>query len=673
MKKAVILLVVFFTSQLCFAQLTQAEIEKKMKEAQNEIEKLKNDPKYKDIMKNMPNMDSAMKKMPKDIVNNIPANTLRNPGSYQLPQKNSVLLNSIPKKNLSRQELINFLVALHSALEKKLPPAKVQAAQATIANLNKNATKIALAGSLAWYKNAPAESVLLVTYAASLSPDDNTLNNCGAILNLCGLEDKAIPILKYALAHQPESSTLLNNIGQAYAGLGQIDTATYYLMGCIKRSDTHPEACATEAYIEYQKGNIEKAIQLAEQAIKGGYSTTIAKFYKRIKKDGSFLPLLENNLDPTEKYFEMADWKFPPLCRSWQEIENVYPQKQAFIKKIDGLLKQFEQEAKAGGVPEFNNTHDILVWSLSQKINTDPLANVAQALKDGFMDFYSEATKEAYMEWLNKFSKSDLDEGNEEIAFGEKWGPILQHASGSNLERLIIDECKEKKAMDDRYFAARADMTIKYRDKRWEEDIRFYNNMVFLTQFTAPNEKTFKSECTVYASSILNKFKIYAGDADKSCNPASKPNCGDYDPGKPDNNGNPKFTEANCPINLEIPFGVGKMSINCTRFELEMGEGIILNFEKKFNTRESTVAIGIGIVAFIPGIPGAGGSPLETHVKEQLYIKFDKDNQPSDIGMLWETELEVKGLADPDIKIGYTIGINSGYNFQEGPLKGILN
>ncbi|MFI5133087.1 MAG: tetratricopeptide repeat protein [Chitinophagales bacterium] len=672
MKKTFFLFIFFLTAPFIWAQPTQAEIDKMLKKAQLEIDKMKNDPKNKDLINNMPDMDSLLKSMSNEALSNIPKNVITDPTSFKLPARNDKLLNTIPRKNLSRQELINFLVALHSALEKKLPLIKVQAAQAIINKLNKDAAKIALAGSLAWYKSAPAEAVLLVTYAASISPDDNTLNNCGAILNLCGLEEKAIPVLKYALVNQPENSTLLNNIGQAYAGLGLIDTAIYYLRGCITRSSTHPEACATVAYIEAQKGNIEKAKQMAEQAIKGGYGTTIVQFYKKINKDANLLPLLEDKINPNEQYFEMGDWKFPPLCHSWQEMENVYPKRQAFVKKADELIKHFQEVIGAGAVPEFKNTREILVWSLSQKINTCPMAKPAQALEDAFMDLYADGKQEAYMEWLNKFTTSDFDQAKDEIAFSQKWGELLQHA-GSNIEPLLVQECKEKKAMEDKHLANRAGFTAQYRDQRWQKDIQFYNNMVFLSQFTAPNEQTFKSVCAAYAIMILNDFKIYAGDADKSCTPTNKPNCGDYDPAKAENSGKPVFTEANCPIDMEIPFGVGKMSVNCSRYELEMGEGVILNFEKKFNTRESTVAIGIGIASFIPGIHGAEHSPLEVHVKEQLYIKFDKDNQPSDLGMLWETELEVKGLANPDIKTGYTIGINSGYNFQEGPLKGILN
>ena len=138
----------------------------------------------------------------------------------------------LPKRKISQQELITFLTAINTELKKKLPVEKVSAAQKIITALKGDPEKSAITGVAAWYQNAPSDALLLLTYAASKSPDDNTLNNCGAIFNLCGLEDKAIPVLKYVLANQPDNSTVLNNIGQAYAGLGELDTAMHYLMAC---------------------------------------------------------------------------------------------------------------------------------------------------------------------------------------------------------------------------------------------------------------------------------------------------------------------------------------------------------------------------------------------------------------------------------------------------------
>ena len=103
--------------------------------------------------------------------------------------------------------------------------------------------------------------------------------------------------------------------------------------------------------------------------------------------------------------------------------------------------------------------------------------------------------------------------------------------------------------------------------------------------------------------------------------------------------------------------------LNCERFEIEGGEGIILNYKKDFITRESTVAIGIGEMTRIPGI--------EYGVKAQLYITFDKNNQPTDAGVLSEASLYVTGVTKHELETGYKLGINSGFNHEAGALKGI--
>ena len=148
-----------------------------------------------------------------------------------------------------------------------------------------------------------------------------------------------------------------------------------------------------------------------------------------------------------------------------------------------------------------------------------------------------------------------------------------------------------------------------------------------------------------------------------NCNPKNKPDCSKSDPAKEKNDNTPVFDQAKCPIDIELPFVAGKIMLNCERFEIEGGEGIILNYKKDFITRESTVAIGIGEMIRIPGI--------EFGVKTQLYIKFDRNNQPIDGGGLTEAEFDVRGLANPDIKTGFTLGINSAFNHEAGALKGL--
>jgi hypothetical protein len=202
----------------------------------------------------------------------------------------------------------------------------------------------------------------------------------------------------------------------------------------------------------------------------------------------------------------------------------------------------------------------------------------------------------------------------------------------------------------------------RYKNFILETDIENYNNMVYLTTMTAPSENVFKSECAADATFLLNNFSLFVLD---NCNPKNKRNCAIPNPAKEQDDNSPVFNQANCPINLEIPFGAGTVSLNCARFKIEGGQGLLLGYEKNFITRESTVAIGVGIGGHIPCV--------DFGVKGQLYIKFDKDNQPTDTGLLAEAGIDVQGLTKPDMSTGVTLGINSGFNYQPGALSGFLN
>ena len=58
MKKISVLVCIFLYSFVPLFSQTQAEIDKMIKDAQDEIEKMKKDPATKDLLKDVPNLDS---------------------------------------------------------------------------------------------------------------------------------------------------------------------------------------------------------------------------------------------------------------------------------------------------------------------------------------------------------------------------------------------------------------------------------------------------------------------------------------------------------------------------------------------------------------------------------------------------------------------------------------
>ena len=127
-KNSIILFVFSLLAQFISAQPTQAEIDKMIKDAKAESEKLKKDPKTAEMSKNLPKMDSLMKNMQKGNTQAALKNIKTGSVSTTLPVRNNKLLGSLPKRNLIRQELVSFLTLLYSDLQKKLPADKVKSA-----------------------------------------------------------------------------------------------------------------------------------------------------------------------------------------------------------------------------------------------------------------------------------------------------------------------------------------------------------------------------------------------------------------------------------------------------------------------------------------------------------------------------------------------------------------
>jgi len=688
-----------------------------IKEMEDELIKLK---------KQLSVLENTLKnlgKMPSTVQKQFDEDNDTNDGSpSKIPPEKKALLAALPKNNFSKPELSSYLITLHNNLKKKIPVAKVTEVQKIITQLENDASKIAFSGVAAWYNKAPSAAVLLMTYAASKSPDnDNTLNNCAAILNLCGLEEKAIPILKYILVKHPDNSTVLNNLGQAYTGLGDKKTAMTYLISCIRKSPTHPEANATAAKIEESNGNKEKALEYTVQSLKGAYSQERAEFFNNAstalieRVNGNISKAMEyaeqpmyvsyssergdyftnattsfiDDADYNEKaidytetviretdsekrtdfsgisqngckinilfdvksfskhqYFDIASLSIPPNCRNWEECETVYPAQQAFKEKIETLTKKFEKIAQQNlGVQNFNN------WGKS------PFEAAALFKKGVIGDCYVERVFELANELQEKLAKFTEQIKTEQIALFEKYDKLRnscpENGKAACLDKLMYQECLEKKQLDNKYFAGLSDIGDEFRKKSYTEDVGHYNSMVYLEAMSSPSDQYLTGISAAYTGSLLNKFSTYV--ISSQCYPDYKPDCAQYDPAKKSNPGSPDFKDPQCPINITVPFGVGEVSLNCKSFGIEVGQGVKFGYEKNFITRESTLSMGVGIDTDIPGI-------AEAKAVEKVYVKFDKDNQPVDVGLSVEASVGIKGQP-PIVGAGYTIGVNSGFNY----------
>lgn len=233
-----------------------------------------------------------------------------------------------------------------------------------------------------------------------------------------------------------------------------------------------------------------------------------------------------------------------------------------------------------------------------------------------------------------------------------------ENGKSACLDRLKYKHCQEREAFDNKKFGLLANISEDYTKKNYTEDVGYYNNLVYLEAVSSVNEKVLASTCGAYAIFLLGNFQTYVMSTE--CNPISKPYCEQYNPANSQNPNSPAFKDAQCPINLKIPMGAIKVSLSCKKFGIEAGQGVKFGYEKDFITRESTLSMGVGVDADIPGI-------LDAKAKEKVYIKFDANNQPIDVGLSVEASVGIKGTP-PIASAGYTMGVNSGFNYSGSSL-----
>ena len=233
-----------------------------------------------------------------------------------VPQKDAARINSLPKKILTEAELLVFIKNVHAGVE-KIIPAEEKKAALDIYNETKaqykSAEIVGNAASGCWMLGHWEKALFLMGKACmdSIADADN-LNNYAAFLINTGAEQAALPILEYLNSKYPDNSTIQNNIGQAWFGLGETDKAKKCLDSATNLYPNHSMANSTLSKLSLSHGDTINSIAFLKASLKESYDPEKEQELLKVGYEIKFADMPPLNYPMKNDPFGLI-----PLIKSW--------------------------------------------------------------------------------------------------------------------------------------------------------------------------------------------------------------------------------------------------------------------------------------------------------------------------------------------------------------------
>jgi tetratricopeptide (TPR) repeat protein len=319
---------------------TQKEVDQMMKE----IEQLMNDPETKKAMEEQGVKMPDLKALPKFTDKEYADAELES--QRKVPAKDVKRIAAISKQPLSDAALKSHLTATHAKVQQAMRPALLSwiksksdsmsiqyGSGATLAQIALNCYIIGL------YETA----VFLMGKVVLANPADPThLNNYAAMLNTGGGEHLALPILQTLNAKYRGDYTIVNNIGQAWYGLGDLQMAGKYIDSAIRLYPRNPQALHTKSKIEAEKGNKEAAKKALKQSLEEAFTEQKEYELRQLITASDEQPQVRWTMNAPKDAFGLGNFIAPPFPMSIEESKVLEPQWESFKEKCKALLDELE-------------------------------------------------------------------------------------------------------------------------------------------------------------------------------------------------------------------------------------------------------------------------------------------------------------------------------------------
>lgn len=189
---------------------------------------------------------------------------------------------------------------------------------------------------------------IALSVMAQVCKDDpaniNNLNNYASMLTMMGAPDMAIPILNNLNTRCKNNSTILNNLGQAWFALGDVDKSKKYLDSTLMFAAAHAQANETLCLIAENKGNKTAAVAYGRAAFKQG-NTSSRK--DRLKQLG-YMPVADDytgfpRKNQNEDLLNLGSFSPVEFPKSYAAMKMYEQQRKQFLAAVEQSLKPLQK------------------------------------------------------------------------------------------------------------------------------------------------------------------------------------------------------------------------------------------------------------------------------------------------------------------------------------------
>lgn len=560
MKNKIILLIALVLPLLLLAQPgkkpkpkekppTQTEMEKMMKEAQMEIDNL--DPETLRMMDSMGIKKPSLKNAPK--VNSKQLADAWEAESLLVPKKDVGRIAAIPK-TVTDNRIAAYITSIQNKAVAFLKPEVKNMADKIYSYIKLNSKNSFEAGNMAVGLWMAGKCEMAYYTLGKICADDpantNNLSNYASMLSMLGAQHLAIPVLNNLNTKLPKNSTLLNNLGQAWFGLGEIVKAEKYLDSAIRIYAYHPQANLTKAAIEESKGNTAKAKEALLKSIKHSYTKEkedmLRKLGYEIKLKDLRLPF-----KPGPDPLGLEKFKRPDYPTSLTELKTLKPVWANFHRECDSRLAQLNTELK-----EIATNYEKDLKSNKIKFALSLYAKKATLQLNEIKEHYETIFKQL---------------GEKHISFTED----IEKIKKAHKRAAPEAPCEAHQEAESDFIR-----TYNERKKPFDEEMlktfrRYFNELAYWSQYTSTDKNQFDLVVLEFKITWLKKLKEY------------QPLLGsgyEYLECAKDNKAKPEklshFDDVACQYNDTMNLKIIKFTNNCSRMSSEF-DFMFLSYVRK--------------------------------------------------------------------------------------------